>query len=604
MSRRVVTSPPRTVPPGQMRQVLLRVRRFRLDFLFGSLLLLFVLLLARLGKLQLVDAAQFRAEADRKHSGAYRFQPRRGRILDRNGRVLAAPRAARRVGLDPSEIKDPRAFALLLSDSLGGTPPPWKIREVLAAARAWANRNNRPLPRYRVLLPHVDDPALVDRIDEVAALPPREMRKRGIYGVVVDREEGRSYPNGDYAAHVVGQVPRGEDAAGTGCEQAFHEVLSGEATEVPLYRDGRRRPYARAGAVDRSASLGHDVTLTLDITIQHFLESALSDLTERWKPLQACGVVLDPHSGEILALANRPTFDPNQEPANANLAVQGLYEPGSFFKPFTVAWALRYAVVDPYEVLDMPESIRLAGDPHPVRDTHYVGPGDIRLLLSASSNTGAASLAHRLGRERMRALFEHLFPDRPGGTRCGLPFEKSGGPHVARWPWWRAHRAGFGQGFHITPMQMITAFAAFARDDGCAVRPTISLDGRRGPVAGTCVCDPLHLPVVREGLAGCVREGTARAAFAGCRWSAAAKTATAQQRGHVDGHPADLLNCSLAAYAPAQDPQVVVLVLAQLPAAPGAYGGTVAAPYVREVIERTLAHWKLPIGGPPAEGSR
>jgi cell division protein FtsI/penicillin-binding protein 2 len=376
-------------------------------------------------------------------------------------------------------------------------------------------------------------------------------------------------------------------------------------TEVALYRDGRRRTYARAGAVDRSASQGQDASLTLDVTIQHFLESALSDLAAKWEPMQACGIVLDPHSGEILALANRPTFDPNRAPANANLAIQGLYEPGSFFKPFTVAWALRYAAVGPEEILDMPLSTRLPGDPHPVRDTHFVGPGDVRLLLSDSSNTGAAGLAHRLGRERMRDLFAHLFPDRPGGTRCGLPFETRGGPHLEAWPWWRAHRAGFGQGFHVTPMQMISVFAAFARDDGCAVEPTIHLD-RTGPpreVAGACVCDPLHLGVVREGLEGCVAEGTARTAFAGFPWTAAAKTATAQQKGRVEGRARELLNCSLAAYAPAGRPQVVALILAQMPSAHGVYGGTVAAPHVREVLERTLAHWKVPVGDGVAPAS-
>jgi cell division protein FtsI/penicillin-binding protein 2 len=590
--RRAVTSVPRAVAPGQLRRTLVAVRRFRTNFLFGTVLLLFVLLLGRLGKLQLVDAAQFQAEAAAKHASAYRFQPRRGRILDRNAQALAVPRSARRVGLDPTQIDDPRTFALLLSDALGGALTPRSVRDALLAAHAWARAKRRPLPQYRVLLPYVDEPGLITRLDEVRRMSIREKRRAGIYGVVIDMEEGRRYPNGDYAAHVLGQVPA--EGCGTGAEHAFTDSLSGRAQEVALQRDGRRRPYLESGSLDLSDCRGEDVRLSIDITIQHFVESALTRLVERWSPTVACGMVLDPHTGEILALANRPTFDPNESAANQNVAIQGLFEPGSFFKPFTVAWALQYAVVGPDDTIDMPERIQLPSDPHPIRDTHLVGPGDVRTLLAQSSNTGAAQLAHRLGPERMHALFEHLFPARAGGTGCGLPYEKCGGPRLGKWPWWLAHRAGFGQGFHVTPMQMIAAFSAFARSDGRQVRPTITPAAPDDPRVGVRVCDPLHLPVIRQGLERCASEGTARRVFADASYAVGAKTATAQQWGTRDGEPCRYNNCSVAAYAPADRPQVVVLVLAQVPVGSDTYGGTVAGPAVRSVLERTLHYWKVP----------
>lgn len=575
------------------------VRRFRMNFLFGTLLVFFALLLGRLGKLQLVDGAQYRAEATAKHTSAYTFQPTRGRILDRNGVVLAAPKAARRIGIDPSQIADARTFSLVLSDFLGGEPSPWRIRTLIERARGDAEAHLKPIPQYRVLVPFTDDPALVARVDDLARMSVRSKRAAGVWGVVVHPEEGRQYPNESYGAHVLGQMPRGQDRPGTGVEEAFHERLSGTPCEVALYRDGRRRAYASAGGSGRDKIRGDDVRLTLDIAVQHFLEAALDELIAAWAPTQATGLVLDPHSGDLLALANRPTFDPNTEPANANLAIQGLYEPGSFFKPFTVAWALGHDVVTPHEVLEMPATFLFQHEQSPIHDAHFVGPGTVVRLISQSSNTGAAELAHRLGRERMRGLFESLYPDREGGARSGLPYEKRGGPREATWPWWRAHRAAYGQGFHITPLQMISSFAAFARDDGRVVQPRIALDDPRPPAPGPQVGRQEDLGYVREGLRACVTEGTAARAFAGAGFAAAAKTATAEHLRRVDGEVARFENCSLVAYAPFERPQVVVLILAQVPESAGGFGGTVAGPYVRRVLERVLAYWNVPSAGAP-----
>jgi cell division protein FtsI/penicillin-binding protein 2 len=575
------------------------VRRFRLDFLFGTLLVLFLLLVGRLGQLQILDAARYRAEAAARHDGAYRFRPTRGRILDRNGHVLAAPRPARRLGVDPTQVRDERSFALILSDFLGGDPAPWTIRRVLRQAHDEAAARGRPLVQYKVLIPFTDDPVLVDRLDELARLSIGRKRAAGLWGAVVHPEEGRAYPNGSYAAHVLGQMPRGAGQPGTGIEQAFDRRLTGEACEVELYRDGRRRGYAKGRVADDLATRGHDVRLTLDVVVQHFLESALDEMVRAWHPTQAAGVVLDPRSGDVLALANRPTFDPNRDPANADLAIQGLYEPGSFFKPFTVACALTRGVVGRDEIVPMPASRLFRSESAPIRDAHLVGPGTVVRLIAHSSNTGAAELADRLGRDRMRALFESLFPDREGGTRCGLPYEKRGGPREASWPWWRAHRAAYGQGFRVTPMEMAAAFAAFARDDARPVQPRVVLGDRRPVPAGPSLCGPEDLAVVRAGLRACVAEGTAARAFAGASYAAAAKTGTAEQMRQVDGATVRMDNCSLVAYAPAADPRVVVLVLAQLPDAAHGYGGTVAGPCVRRVVDRVLAYWGVsPAAGP------
>lgn len=569
----------------------LPVRRFRMNMVFGMILLLFAVMLVRLGKLQLVDGAHYAAEADAKHRSAYRVAATRGRILDRGGVPLAVPKPARRLGIDVAEVRDPRRFAIALSDHLGGELQPWQIQEKLRAIHFDCREKDKPLPRYRVLLPYVDDPELVSRLDELKGLSIRRKRATGVWGAVVHRDEGREYPNGDYAAHVLGQMPGGPERPGTGIEEAFDAALRGEDREITLVRDARRRGYAKAGGSGGSTA-GRDVRLTLDITIQHMLESAMDEMARDHAPRQAAGVVLDPHTGEILAMASRPTFDPNKRPANANLAIQGLYEPGSFFKPFTVACALGNDVVTADEILAMPPSKLFRHERTPIRDSHEVGPGTVVRLIGESSNTGAAELADRLGTERMRALFEALFPNREGGTRSGLPYEQRGGPREASWPWWRAHRVAYGQGIRVTPLQMATAFAAFARDDARMPQVRILADDPRPVAAGPVVCRLRDLETVRAGLLACTTEGTARRVFAGTPFPVAAKTATAEQRGTLDGVPVTFENCSVTAYAPADDPQVLVLILGQVPAARGVSGGRIAGPYVRQVLEGVLRYWR------------
>ena len=569
----------------------LPVRRFRMNMVFGLILVLFAVMLVRLGKLQLVDGARYAAEADAKHRSAYRVAATRGRILDRSGVPLAVPKPARRLGVDAAEVRDPRTFSIALSDHLGGELQPWQIREKLRAIYVEAQEKGTSLPRYRVLLPYVDDPELVSRLDELKGLSIRRKRATGVWGAVVHSDEGRQYPNGDYAAHVLGQMPGGPERPGTGIEEAQDAALRGAEREITLVRDARRRGYAKVTG-QRASTAGRDVRLTIDITIQHMLESAMDEMVRDHAPRQAAGVVLDPHSGEILAMASRPTFDPNDRPANANLAIQGLYEPGSFFKPFTVACALGNDVVTADEILEMPPAKLFRHERAVIRDSHEIGAGTVVRLIGHSSNTGAAELADRLGRERMRALFEALFPDREGGTRCGLPYEKRGGPREASWPWWRAHRVAYGQGVRVTPLQMAAAFAAFARDDARVPQVRILAGDPRPVASGPVVCRARDLPTVRAGLEACTTEGTARRVFAGSAFSVAAKTATAEQKGSVEGVPVTFENCSLTAYAPADDPQVVVLILGQVEAAPGVSGGRIAGPYVRQVLEGVLRYWR------------
>jgi cell division protein FtsI/penicillin-binding protein 2 len=619
MKRVARTRLPRSVPLGQYRRTLMAVRRFRLNFVFGMLLLLYGLLLGRLGQLQIVDAEMYRDKWLSRQNSRITLDARRGRIVDRHGHVLAEPKPCVGLAIDPglAIIRDPAQFAFGVAALLKGEVSAAEIVQRIQAVRDDAAAEGRSVPRYVRLVRRVDDALLVERLWEFSALSDREKIESGLWGLIVEPIEGRWYPNRTEAAHVLGRVPMA-GVPGQGLEAALDAQLRGEEVSGTTARDGRGNRLARGDAVDPEATRGEDAVLTLDLVIQHHLELAMDRMVKAHISLEACGLVLDVRSGEVLAMASRPTFDPNREAPNLNRVTQGLYEPGSCFKPFTVAFALTDGVVGSSDIIPMPAQVTLEGDPHPVHDDHYIGDGMVRELLAHSSNTGSAWLAHLVGRERMGLWLRHLFPyawsapDPQGdrrlraGTGIGLPWEKGYCRPFGqeRLTWVDTHRAGFGQGFAVTPLQIACAFAALARDDGRIVRPRLVRGAQPLVQDGPLVCHPRHLPAIREGLEACVTEGTASRAFKGCRWSAAGKTATSQSsqradervaalRGLVPGEPIKTNLCTFVAYAPAREPQVLVLVLARQLKEDEVYGGSVAGPAVRSVLEATLAYWDV-----------
>ena len=307
--------------------------------------------------------------------------------------------------------------------------------------------------------------------------------------------------------------------------------------------------------------------------------------------------MLDPRTGEVLALANRPTFDPNPESlrqVTANLAVGNPFEPGSVLKPFTVAWALAHGF-PPDTVIPMPQEHRFEGDIAPIRDSHEIGDGDVVHLLAHSSSVGTACASRTgWGRRRCPPIMDWLELDQPTGIEL---------PHERAWVAQDRHASvvptscasAYGYSLRITPMRLAASFAAFARDDARAVRPTLVPGVAASPAPGAPLCRPAGLGLVRRGLEGCVDIGTAKEAFAGCAWRPAGKTGTAI----VDARTKHV--CSFVGYVPREQPRLVVLVMAVTPRlVEGGGGGKVAAPAVRRFLERALPY----LGVPPATPGR
>lgn len=603
MRGRPRTRPPRTVPPGQLRRTLEAIRRLRTTFVFGTLMILFLVLLGRLAKLQLFDGDHYRELARTRHQGRVSFQAERGRILDRFGRVLAQSRPLRRVAVDPhpSVVRHPAEFSLLVSRLLDGEISASKIRYLVEREQA-KHAADQKIRRYIVIKNNIEDPLLINRLDTVRSMSDRQKRKRNLWGLIVERGEVREYPNDRHAYHVLGKIPHDEKLARVGIEGHFDKHLSGENQRIAVLRDGRRRVMKVQGDLSREGHKGGDVRVTLDVVVQHALEEALDNVVHDWQPSQLCGVVMDPHTGEILAWANRPNRNGNLDDGTPgyqgehNFLCSWAYEVGSVFKPFTVAWALDQGVVLASDEFDMPIRRSFPGAGKPINDTHHVGWGDVTLLLEQSSNTGAAELARRLGAKGMQAMWKHLqLTSKP---EIEFPNVNSGSisrevRHRKTWPGWLYHRAAYGQGNTLTPLQLACLYCALARDDARVVKPSILYRSKPRDPRGPRLCDPKYLPVIRDGLRRVVTQGTARKQVASSEYPIAGKTGTAQ---FANTHNI----CTFAGYAPAHDPQFVCLVLARVEKSANGSGASVSGPAVHDVLDATLRYIRYD-GSPRAE---
>src|SRR5262245_2428546 len=353
---RPVTELPRTVPVGLARRTLRAVQRVRTTIVFGILLVLFGALLARLGKLQLLGGSAFREEVAAQQSFS-RVLAMRGPIVDSKGRALAMSRPVRNViveaggairpktGLLDLTIDDVPRFAATLSDLLDGVPSAKDLREAIL------RRRDGPFGRSGaaqiVVRKGIDDPRVAARLEEARPRLP---------GLIVRLADRRDYPNGSWGGHLIG-VARAQDAYQAplgvgGVEEGLESYLCGSTVRRKVPVDGRGRPFVTPRSVDaREDADGRTAWLALDLVVQGFCEQALDDLVTEWPVQGAVAIVMDPASGDVLAMAQRPAFDPSSpgEVPGLNLATQWTTEVGSTFKPITAARALDLAVIGPEE---------------------------------------------------------------------------------------------------------------------------------------------------------------------------------------------------------------------------------------------------------------
>ncbi|MEZ6132175.1 MAG: penicillin-binding protein 2 [Planctomycetaceae bacterium] len=564
----------------------------RLPFLWRSkvvslcMLLGWSILIARLIHVQGAQRQLLNTRVTRQSSVTETVPARPGEILDRNGHVLAMTVTRESLYAVPREIDDPAAFV-------------WQVAQVV-------NINADEL--YQRLTEHSERRFLwVQRrlTDEQAQQVRRLPLPEGSWGF--RREYLRQYPQGSFAAHVLG-IRDIDNLGHGGLEESIDRLIRGVDGTRVMTRDARGMVVEVEAAESRTPEHGRTVIATLDILTQIHTERLLEQLMERWRPLGACAIVMDPHSGEVFAMASAPSFDPNlpgkvPDDAWRNLAVSAVFEPGSTFKPFVVAWAMQHASLQPDEVIPCFSGAYRMGK-RILHDHHPYVQLSVEDVLVKSSNIGMARIAERMGlQELYKATAAFGF-----GTRTGieLPGEIDGllRPE-ADWDEYSLGSVPMGQELAVTPLQLITAHAALA-NGGRLVRPHLLLDATSDQIAPSplsavatvdatpslesiIVDSKIAEWLVQHPMKGVVERGTARSAQLD-GLSIFGKTGTAQKPDPETGGYSNTKHiCSFVCGAPAENPQVLVLVMVDEPTAQGQhYGGTVAAPTAAQILQFAL----------------
>jgi cell division protein FtsI (penicillin-binding protein 3) len=553
-------------PPELSRVWLARLVDRRIGLLFTAFLAALLLAGARATWLATVRADDLRQRAVAQQVSDLEVAASRGTVTDRHGVDLAVSEDASSVFANPFLIKRPDAVARRLAPALGRPAPD--------IARLISDRRKGFVYLGRKLDPRVGK--AVDRL-----------KTEGVGTVVEPR---RVYPRGPLAGQVLGTV--GTDNYGlSGLEQSQERRLHG--------RDGRRRVVKDAlgkpiSIVEqRRAVPGRDLRLTLDAAIQERTEAVLAGVGRRYRAKGATALVLDPRTGEVLAAANWPQFDPNRAggpPAYArqNRSVAASYEPGSTFKPFTVSGALEDRVIRPDQIFTLPPTIRVAD--REIREAHPRGTEKLSVaqILAQSSNVGAVTIGLELGARRFDRWVRRFGFGQ--GTGVDLPGEAAGiVPRPSQYSGSSMGNLPIGQGLAVTPVQMAAAFEAIA-DGGVAHRPHV-VAGARAPARRVMsVATAQRVSRMLEGVLG--PGGTAEEArVPGYRL--AGKTGTAQKPDGSGGYSTTKYVASFIGYAPARDPRLLVAVAVDEPRGE-IYGGWVAAPAFEKIVSFALPYLRIP----------
>lgn len=535
-----------------------------------------LVMIGRLIHLQATERQQLNKRVIRQSEFTEPIPARPGDILDRNGNVLAMTVTRNSLYIVPDEIED-------ITDYV------WKLTEAIDINTADVYRRlaRSPEKRFIWVKRRLTD-AEAERIQNLD-LPGRTWGFR--------REYLRQYPQGAFAAHVLGM--RNIDNQGRGgLEQSLDEHLRGHDGQRFMTRDARGLVVEVAQDKSEPPTHGQTVVTTLDVLIQIQTEELLQDLIDRWQPKGACAVVMEPASGDVLAMASAPTFNPNRPgevkgDAWKNLAVSAVFEPGSTFKPFIVGWAVQNQQLRKDDQIQCFSGAYRMGQ-RVLHDHHPYASLSVEDVLVKSSNIGMARIAERMGLDQLyQATASFGFGRRTG---IELPGEINGLVRPASdWDDYSLGSIPMGHELAVTPLQLITAHCCLA-NGGTLVRPRLLMPSKDAsftptPVARMETVDSapalqsrLLSPSVAHWLVngpmqGVIERGTGQyGRIPGLK--VFGKTGTAQKADAETGGYSDSRHvCSFVCGAPAHNPRVVVLVMVDEPTAPGQhYGGTVAAP--------------------------
>ena len=531
---------------------------------------------ARAVNLQIHQREKLSGMAQDQYLRELEIPARRGDIFDRRGTPLAQSVDVDSIWVDPSMLNDPKDAAKKLSKVLGVDSKELVERFMKGKRFVWVKR-------------------------QVTQTEVQKVQALGLPGFGYTKEPRRFYPQRELAAHVIGLV--GTDSHGLdGLELSFEDELSGDKARRASVRDAKGRKVLTNGVEDPTSRQGASVSLTVDRHLQYVAEKALLKAVDEAKGVAGMAVVLDPKTGEVLALANAPRFNPNATQGVSadvlrNRALTDAFEPGSTMKAFVVARALDEGLVTPSTSFDC-EKGRMPIGRHVINDSHPSGVLDVRGVLQVSSNIGAAKIGQKLGREKLVETYQRFgFSERHG---LGLPGEAKG---VIPFP--KAEIAlatqSFGQGLTASPLQVTAAFAALA-NGGVLMKPylvsrVVDADGlvllENKPTEVRRVVSAKTARTVVEMLESVVEKGGTAPKARMDAYRVSGKTGTAQKADPVARGYSDKRFSSFVGMVPAEDPRVVIGIFIDEPKT-DVYGGLVAAPAFKEIAEAAMPHLAVP----------
>ena len=557
-------------------RALLKDPKNRLYLLGGFLFLWCGLIGLRLVQLQILRYGDWVQRAQRQQQRSIPVSPRRGIIYDRNGHELAMSITVDSVFAVPSEIPDPENTAGLLARVLRTDPPEMVARLKASHSFAWIAR----------------------KVDADTSQRIRAMNLRGIY---FQKEPKRFYPKRELAAQTIGYVGLDDEGLG-GIEHAFDAPLRGTPGKMLITMDARRKWFGR---VERQPDPGDNVVLTIDEKIQYIVEKELEQAMHDTRAEAGTVVVQNPRTGEVLALANRPTFNPNiykdvAASALKNRAVSDIYEPGSVFKIVTYSSAVEEKLVHPEDPIDCQGGVINVGGIR-IHDLHKMGVVPIKEALAHSSDVAAVKVGMRVGDQRFYSYIRGFGFGQQTGIE--LPGETRGMTKpVARWSKVSIGAMSIGQEIGVTALQLASMVSAIA-NDGVYTAPRIVagvLPPRRTPQTVTFQRPPQHRVVstltaaqMKKMLEDVVLFGTGRRAILD-GYTSAGKTGTAQKVDPNTGtYSRTKYVATFAGFAPVNNPALTIVV--SLDSAVGLHqGGQISAPVFTRIAQQVLAYMNVP----------
>lgn len=552
--------------------------RWRVFIVATLLIALFAMVSVKALELQILDRERAFKIARKQHHGTSTLLPRRGKIFDRNGKELAVNIDVKSIYANPKKVTKPSETAKILSEKLDLSQN--KILNRVSSDKSF------------VWIKRLADSESVE-----------ELQNLDITGLGYIPEPKRIYPNGHLLGQVIGITD--VDSIGIeGIEYHYDSLLTGKTRKITLKRDARGHKILNDPSeiqdIDQDKTSGHDIVLTIDSQIQYIVERQLKEGIEEVGGEKGMAIIMNPETGEVLAMASYPFLDPNNfsqfpEVNRRNLPIWYAHEPGSTMKVFLAASALDDKKVNPNSKFNCENGRRRIGSAV-IRDIKPRGTLTVAEIVKYSSNIGASKIGELLGRDKYyKYLNKFGFGKKTG---MGLPGESSGLLAAPRkWGPIELATISFGQGISVTSLQLVTALSAIA-NGGYLMKPyviekIVGPDGnvieQNSPEVVTRVISYDTSYQMKQIMQGVVENGTGKKAqIPG--FSVAGKTGTAQiPNPKSGGYYSNRYIASFIGFAPVEDPEIVMVVVVEAPRKK-THGGSVAAPIFKQIAEKVLFH--------------